>query len=119
MENITVSVSEHPQNKEVTLLAVKGDIDTTTAPKFSKKILSVLDEKKFKLVIDLTDVNYISSKGWSVFISNIKSIRGQKGDLVFAGMNPHVSDVFGILEFDKIFKAFPNVETAVKNGFGN
>ena len=119
MENISISVSEHPQSKEITLLAVKGDIDTITAPKFSKKILSVLDEKKFKLVIDLTDVNYISSKGWSVFISIIKSIRDQKGDLVLAGMTPQVSDVFGILEFGKIFKAFPNVESAVKNGFGN
>ncbi len=119
MENISVSVSEHPQNKEVTLLAVKGDIDTITAPKFEKKFLLVLDEKKFKLVIDLKDVNYISSKGWSVFISNIKSIRGQKGDLVIAGMNPQVSEVFGILEFGSIFKAFPNVESAVKNGFGN
>ena len=117
MENISVNVSEHPQNKDITLLSVKGFIDTTTAPEFEKKFLSLLGEKKFKLVVDLKDVNYISSAGWGIFISEIKRIRNQKGDLVLVGMNPEVSEVFELLEFNTILKSFPNVEAAVKKGF--
>src|ERR1700690_516512 len=112
MDNISVSISEHPQNKDITLLAVKGFIDTTTAPEFEKKFLSVLGDKKFKLVVDLKDVNYISSAGWGIFISEIKRIRNQKGDLVLVGMNPEVSEVFELLEFNTILKSFPNVESA-------
>lgn len=118
MENISVSVSEHPKNKSITLLSVKGFIDTTTAPEFEKKFLSVLNDNKYKLVVDLKDVNYISSAGWGIFVSEIKRIRTQKGDLVLSGMNPEVSEVFELLEFNTILKAFPNVETAVKRGFG-
>ncbi len=117
MEKISVNVSEHPQNKEITLMAVKGFIDTTTAPEFEKKFLMVLGEKKFKLVVDLKDVNYISSAGWGIFISEIKRIRNQKGDLVLVGMNPEVSEVFELLEFNTILKSFPNVESAVQKGF--
>jgi anti-anti-sigma factor len=117
MDNISISVSEHPQNKDITLLAVKGFIDTTTAPEFEKKFLSVLGEKKFKLVVDLKDVNYISSAGWGIFISEIKRIRNQKGDLILAGMNPEVSEVFELLEFNTILKSFPNIDAAVKKGF--
>jgi anti-anti-sigma factor len=117
MDNITVNVSDHPQSKDVTLLAVKGFIDTTTAPEFEKRFLSVLNEKKFKLIVDLKDVNYISSAGWGIFISEIKRIRGQKGDLVLVGMNPEVSEVFELLEFNTILKSFPNVEAAIKKGF--
>jgi anti-sigma B factor antagonist len=117
MDNISVSISEYPQNKDVTLLAVKGFIDTTTAPEFEKKFLSVLGDKKYKLVVDLKDVNYISSAGWGIFISEIKRIRNQKGDLLLVGMNPEVSEVFELLEFNTILKSFPNVETAVKKGF--
>jgi anti-sigma B factor antagonist len=117
MDNISVNVSEHPQNKDVTLLAVKGFIDTTTAPEFEKKFISVLNDKKYKLVVDLKDVNYISSAGWGIFISEIKRIRNQKGDLLLAGMNPEVTEVFELLEFNTILKAFPSVETAVKKGF--
>ncbi|HEY5040031.1 MAG TPA: STAS domain-containing protein [bacterium] len=117
MENISVSISDHPQNKEITLLAVKGFIDTTTAPEFEKKFLSVLGDKKFKLIVDLQDVNYISSAGWGIFISEIKRIRNQKGDLVLVGMNSEVSEVFELLEFNSILKSFPNVDSAVKKGF--
>src|ERR1051325_9439373 len=117
MQNITVNVSEHPQSKGITLLAVKGFIDTTTAPEFEKKFLSVLGEQKYKLVVDLKDVNYISSAGWGIFISEIKRIRNQKGDLILVGMNPEVAEVFELLEFNTILKSFPNVETAIKKGF--
>ncbi len=117
MENISVNVSEYSQNRDITLFSVKGFIDTTTAPEFEKKFLSVLNEKKYKLVVDLKDVNYISSAGWGIFISEIKRIRNQKGDLVLVGMNPEVSEVFELLEFNTILKSYPNVETAVKKSF--
>src|SRR5579859_1808462 len=117
MDNISVSVSEYPQNKDITLLAARGFIDTTTAPEFEKQFLSVLGDKKYKLVVDLKDVNYISSAGWGIFISEIKRIRTQKGDLILVGMNPEVSEVFELLEFNTILKSFPNVETAIKKGF--
>ena len=117
MENISVVVSEYPSNREITLMGVKGFIDTTTAPEFEKRFQSVLIDKKYKLVIDLKDVNYISSAGWGIFISEIKRIRNQKGDLVFVGMSPEVAEVFELLEFNTILKSFPNVETAVKKGF--
>jgi anti-sigma B factor antagonist len=117
MENITVNVYEHPKNKGITLFSVKGYIDTTTAPEFEKNFLAVLKEKKFKLIIDLKDVKYISSAGWGIFISEIKRIRNQKGDLILVGMNSEVAEVFELLEFNTILKSFPNVEAAVQKGF--
>jgi anti-anti-sigma factor len=118
MDNISVRISEHPQNKDVTLLKVKGFIDTTTAPEFEKGFQSALQDKKFKLVIDLAEVDYISSAGWGIFVSELKLIRSNKGDLLLAGMNPDVMEVFELLEFDTILKSFPDTEAAVKKGFG-
>lgn len=118
MDGLTVNVTTHPDNPEVTLLKVKGFIDTTTAPDFEKAFQGVLKDKKFKLVIDLKDVNYISSAGWGIFISEIKRIRGQKGDLLLVGMNSEVAEVFELLEFNTILKAYPDADSAVKKGFG-
>jgi anti-anti-sigma factor len=117
MDNITVNVADHSNYKDVVILTVKGFIDTTTAPEFEKKFLGVLNDKKFKLIVDLKDVNYISSAGWGIFISEIKRIRTQKGDLVLVGMNPEVGEVFELLEFNTILKSYPNIETALKKGF--
>jgi len=63
-------------------------------------------------------VEYISSAGWGLFISEIKNIRNKKGDLVLAGMNPDVFDVYELLGFQPILKSFPDVDTAAKNAFG-
>jgi anti-sigma B factor antagonist len=119
METISVHITEHPKDKTITLLSVKGQIDTLTAPEFEKKLLSALADKKFKLIIDLNGVDYISSAGWGIFIGEIKRIRSQKGDLVLVGMKTEVSEVFELLEFDSILKSFPNAETAAKAVFGN
>ncbi len=117
MEGLTVNISRHPKQEDVTLLTVKGFIDTTTAPEFEKAFQSILSSKKYKIIIDLKDVNYISSAGWGIFIGEIKQIRNQKGDIFLVGMTPEVMEVFELLEFNTILKSFPDVETAVQKGF--
>ena len=117
MDNLTVSFSEAPFNKDVTLLTVKGSLDTNTVSEFDKNFQSALRKNRFKLVIDLKDAHYISSAGWGLFVSEIRHIRGENGDLVLAGMVPDVLDVFELLQFNTILKFFPDVETAVNKGF--
>jgi len=117
MDNLTVSVSESPFNKDVTLLTVKGSLDTNTISEFDRNFQTALGESRFKLVVDLKEAYYISSAGWGLFVSEIKRIRGENGDLVLAGMNPHVLEVFDLLQFSTILKFFPDVETAVNKGF--
>jgi anti-sigma B factor antagonist len=119
MDIISIDVGEHPQNKAITLLTIKGVIDTRSVAEFEEKFLSVLREKKFKLVVDLREVGYISSAGWGIFISQIKKIRTQEGDLLLVGMSPAVSEIFKLLEFNTFLKSFPDVESAVKKGFKN
>jgi anti-sigma B factor antagonist len=117
MDNLTVTLSNSPLNRDVTLLTVKGSMDTNTISEFDKNFQSALMNKHFKLVVDLKDVYYISSAGWGVFVSEIKRIRHENGDLVLAGMSPDVMDVFDLLQFGTILKFFPDVESAVKKGF--
>ena len=118
MKNLTVSASGYPQNKEVTVISVKGFIDMTTAPEFERTFQSVLGENKFNLVVDLKEVTYISSVGWGIFIGEIKRIRAQKGNLVLACMSPEVADAYELLQFNSIIKSFPTVEQAVQGAFG-
>jgi anti-sigma B factor antagonist len=118
MNNITVTTTAYPQHKDITLLSVKGFIDTTTAPEFERAFQSVLGQKKYNLIIDLKDVDYISSAGWGIFIGEIKRIRGQKGNLFLTSMSEEVNETYHLLNFDSIIKSFPNVDQAVLKGFG-
>ncbi len=117
MDNLTVSLSKSPLNKDITLITVKGSLDTNTISEFDKNFQIALRDHQYKLVVDLKDANYISSAGWGLFVSEIKRIRGENGDLVLSGMSPDVLEVFDLLQFSTILKFFPNVESAVRQGF--
>jgi len=117
MENVTVEIKEYEGNKRITVLWVKGFLDTNTAPELDSQLQSALRDKKFNLIIDLSGVDYISSAGWGIFISEIKRIRTSKGDLVLSGMSPGVTEIFELLEFNSILSAFPDPETAAQKAF--
>ncbi len=117
MPNITVTASAYPQNKDITLISVKGFIDTNTAPEFERTFQSVLAEGKYNIIINLKEANYISSAGWGIFVGEIKRIRNQRGDLFLVGMSPEVTEAYELLQFSTILKSFPDVEQAVQKGF--
>jgi len=113
MKGIDVYVEEAAQNRGVSVLRVSGYVDTTTSPDLERRLQALLREQRYHIVVDLSGVEYISSAGWGIFISEIREIREQGGDLKLAGMIPDVREVFDLLEFENILKAYPDTEKAV------
>src|ERR1044071_2490914 len=112
MKGIDVYVEEAPQNRGVSILRVSGYVDTTTSPDLERRLQALLKEKRFHIVVDLASVEYISSAGWGIFISEIREIRENGGDLKLAGMIADVREVFDLLEFENILKAYADSEQA-------
>jgi anti-sigma B factor antagonist len=113
MKGIDVYVEEAAQNRGVSVLRVSGYVDTTTSPDLERRLQALLREKRYHIVVDLSKVEYISSAGWGIFISEIREIREHSGDLKLAGMVPDVREVFDLLEFENILQSYPDAELAV------
>lgn len=113
MNDISISFSKPDENPEVSVISVKGYVDTTTSTDLEESLKRLLGKGRFDIVIDLADVNYISSAGWGIFISEIKEIRENGGDLKLAAMIGDVYEVFELLEFQTILESFDTVEEAV------
>jgi len=113
MKGIDVYVEEAPQNRGVSILRVSGYVDTTTSPDLERRLQALLREKRYHVVVDLSRVEYISSAGWGIFISEIREIREHSGDLKLAGMVPDVKEVFDLLEFENILQAYTDADLAV------
>lgn len=112
VDGIMVSVmSGNPSG--VAILKVKGYLDTTTAHELEQTLSDLVARNEYKLVLDLSGVNYISSAGWGIFISEIKNIRNNGGDLKLAGMVGDVHEVFQLLEFNTILDAYESTGQAV------
>ena len=113
MEGIQVSVEKAGPQSDISIIRVGGYIDTTTSSELERALDSLLKAGVFRIIVDLGNVDYISSAGWGIFISEIKGIRERNGDLKLAKMIPDVYEVFELLEFHYILKAFDSIEEAV------
>jgi anti-sigma B factor antagonist len=113
MKGIDVFVEEAPRNRGVSILRVSGYVDTTTSPDLERRLQALLREKRYHVVVDLARVEYISSAGWGIFISEIREIREHGGDLKLAGMAPDVREVFDLLEFENILQSYSDADLAV------
>jgi len=115
MEGIQLSVERTGLKNDIAVIKVGGYIDTTTSAELEHSLESLLKAGTYNIVIDLSNVDYISSAGWGIFISEIKGIREKGGDLKLAGMIPDVYEVFELLEFHYILKAYDTLEEAVRD----
>jgi anti-sigma B factor antagonist len=113
MKGIDVYVEPAAKNPIVSVLRVSGYVDTTTSPDLERRLQALLRENRYHIVVDLAAVEYISSAGWGIFISEIREIRENGGDLKLAGMIPDVKEVFDLLEFENILKAYADADLAV------
>jgi len=114
MEGIQVSAEVAGSRNQISIIKVGGYIDTTTSSELERALDSLLKQGRFFLIVDLGNVDYISSAGWGIFISEIKSIREQNGDLKLVKMIPDVYEIFELLEFHHILDVYDSSDEAIK-----
>lgn len=102
-------------SNSISIIKVGGYIEFTTSDEIDKVIDLLIKQKAYKIIIDLENVDYISSRGWSIFLSKIKEIRENEGDLKLAKMNPDVYEVFKVLEFFWFLKVYDSLEEAISD----
>ena len=77
--------------------AIEGRLDTLPAPEFEEKLEPELEDTE-KLVLDLAELEYISSAGLRVLLSAMK-IMEEQGEMVLRNVRPDVMDVFEVTGF--------------------
>jgi len=114
MEKLIISEERVDDGQPVTLIRLTGTVETTNASSLEETLERIISGQCFRIVVDLGGVTYISSAGWGIFISEIKRIRRNGGDIKLAGMNPEVREVFDLLEFNSILRPFEETGGALR-----
>ena len=112
MEKSVVTPNGKAANTTIAVIRVKGYLDAVTSDELDSTIAQLIKAKRFDIIVDLSEVEYISSMGWSVFLSKITDIRKNCGELRLACMQPNVYEVFRILEFDLFLSHHASVDEA-------
>lgn len=98
---------------EVVILYLKGFLDAHTAPDLEKAIQELIDEKRYNILVNFTNLDYISSAGLGVFMGFVEEIREQEGDIRMSNMTPKVYKIFDLLGFPKLYRIFPEENEAL------
>ena len=97
------------------VMTLKGRMDATTSPKFMEDFKEWTKQKEFIYVIDLTDLEYLSSAGLRSFLAAAKDVKPFKGKLVFCGLQNMVTQVFEMSGFASMFKVVPTLTDAMRS----
>lgn len=81
-------------------LTVSGSINSQTAADFENEINGVLGKSK-ELIIDLKDVDYVSSAGLRVFLTTSNAIEGEE-NMKIINIKEEVKEVFDMTGFSSI-----------------
>ena len=87
-------------DNNVLTVAVEGRLDTNTSPELDEMLTAERDSAD-KLVLDFSTLDYISSAGLRVLLSNHKAMSA-KGGMVVTGVSPVVAEIFEITGFSDI-----------------
>ncbi len=77
-------------------------------------ITTLIGQGQRKIVVDLSGVTHIDSTGIGRFIASLGRVREAGGSLLMAGAGGMVRDGFRVTRLDRVFRFFPDVETALQ-----
>ena len=106
-----IEIKKETENNYL-LLSVHGEVDASSSIHLDKAVREALDDGNKQILIDCTNLNYISSAGLGVFMSYIEEINQNAIDFILFGLNEKVHKVFGILGLDQLLNIKEDKETA-------
>jgi anti-anti-sigma factor len=98
----------------VVFLTVRGFLDAHTYEELQRTINDIFDEGHYKLAVDLSGLDYISSAGAGVFIGAIGTAQENDGNIILMRPSPNVKEVFDLLGLSQIFTFKDTREEAAK-----
>ncbi len=100
------------QQGPVRFVTVTGDLNAHTSSDFEKHLIGVIESGETRIVVDGTNLNYISSAGLRVILAACKMLGLKKGKLSFCCLQDPVRDVFEIAGFGGVISIFSDREKA-------
>ena len=98
---------------DVTILEIKGRIDSTTAPDLGEKLTASLTTPQRRLVLDLRQLEYISSAGFRILLLAARRAEEAGSRFVLCSVTGKVRQLFDLGGFLDLFPISGSREEAM------
>lgn len=104
----------HTRMKRVDLVKLGGRIDSNSAPELEKVLVGIMDDDRYRIVLNMKDVTFTSSACLRVMIAALKQAKKwNRGDVRLAEVPTNIQDVLNLAGVDALFKMYDDETLAV------
>jgi anti-sigma B factor antagonist len=107
MMNIAIS-----KTAEITVVKLEGDIDASTAVGVQEKVVP-LAEPGVQILLDMTEVPYMSSAGLRMLLSLYRQVSAKEGKLVLVGVAEEIKDTMEVTGFLSFFTTCDTLDSGI------
>ena len=102
--------------KSCDLVVLSGRVDSSTAPQLTEALEGITNGGRFKVVLDMSGLEYMSSAGFRALLSSQRVCkRYNRGEIVLATVPERVKEALELAGFTELFKTFDDAIEAVGN----
>jgi anti-sigma B factor antagonist len=88
---------------DVSNLRIAGTLDVNTAPELAPAIDKLVEERRTRVVVDLSGLDLIDSSGVAALVALYKRSRAHGGQVSVQGARDQPLAIFKLLRMDKVF----------------
>lgn len=102
------------EESSVNIVHLKGYLDAHTAPELENVFNKLIESGKYKVVVNFSNLAYISSAGLGVFMAYVETMRENNGDIKFSNMKENVYNIFDLLGFPMLYEFYNDQQEAIQ-----
>lgn len=100
---------------EIIIIRVQGRLDAASSPQLEKQINSIIETGHFKLILNFSGVEYLSSAGMRLMLSISKKLKHLEGKVVACNINDEVMSVIKMAGFQHVLEIYPTEEESINH----
>jgi stage II sporulation protein AA (anti-sigma F factor antagonist) len=98
---------------EIHVVRPQGRLDSNSSPQFEQDLLASIDSGGRKLLLDFSELQYISSAGLRSVLLAAKRMKSNGGRLALCSLNAQIAEIFDISGFSSILDILPSHDAAM------
>lgn len=101
-------------SNDVYIVELSGDIDHCTSEKIKREIYMNTGKYVRKMIIDLTNVEFMDSSGIGMILGRYREIKERDGKISVTGIKGNMERIFNMSGLYKIISKFNTIDEALK-----
>lgn len=103
---------KHELNGNTTIITISGRVDSATSATMDMELAKLIPENK-RVVLDLKDVEFLSSAGVRAIVKALKTAKKSNHQVKLASIPGHIAEVMQTMGLMELMQVYPSLEEAL------